>query len=256
MSNFNLKYKENTNNQSIGYIWFEAMFTRVDIVICNVSEMAMRELGALVLEMIQMLERKMNRFDANSELSDVNKRAAQAFVRVSTELFDVIDYAVKAYRRTEGLFDITVHSFRNCRAGVEAIELSEADSSVHFSHPDIQIDLGGIAKGYTVDCVSKLLHEKGIADFLISFGNSSIAAYGNQPTKKGWTVALQDGSRSFNLSNQCLSVSGNSIRNPEHIIHPQTGDFVKGNTLHAIVTSTAIEGEVLSTVACIRGNAE
>lgn len=257
MSNFNLKYKKSINNgQSVGYIWFEAMFTRLDIIVCNVSEVELQELGCLIQDKVHDLDNKMNRFDVRSEIAGVNNKAAQESVKISTELFDVIDYAIKAHEKTDGLFDITVHSLSGCKTGIRNIELSEVDNSIRFLNQNIRIDLGGIAKGYTVDCITKLLQEKGIVDFLISFGNSSIAAYGNQPSKNGWFVALQDGSKSFNLYNECLSISGNSIRNPEHIIHPKTGDYVTGNIQQAVVTYTAIEGEVLATIACIKGNAE
>lgn len=250
---YNFRYNSETNGGSpIGYAWFEAMHTRLDIVVCNCSEADAKDSCDDIYKLIQNLSFRLNRHDPESEVSKLNREARYAFVSVSRELFEVIEAAVIANHETGGLFDIAIHSLNGKTSGADVIELVKDYQAVRFSDPDTQIDLGGIAKGYAVDQIKKLLLSRKISDFMISFGNSSVAANGNQPSQKGWKVSLQDGSRVFNLQNECLSVSGNSERNPQHILHPLRGVFVGGNKQYAVVTTTATEGEIFATVACLR----
>ena len=250
---YNFRFSENTaSGNPIGYAWFEAMHTRMDIVICNCTESEMRNACDEIYELMQDWSVRFNRHNPESEVSKLNTDARFAFVSVSQELFELIEAAVVAARETFGLFDIAVHSLNGKTSGAASIELLKAYHSIRYADSDTQIDLGGIAKGYAVDKIKQVLLERKMNDFLISLGNSSVAAHGNQPSKEGWEVALRDGSRVFKLKNECLSVSGNSEQNPQHIVHPFKGVSVGGDRQFAVVTKTAMEGDVLSTLACLK----
>jgi len=247
MSNFLSQYKLISENKSIFYAWFEAMHTRIDIVLCNLSKEKSITLGDYIYDEIERISSIVNRFDVNSELSNLNNFAYSHSVEVSDNLFFVIKYALESHSRTNGYFDITVHSFDKFKAGVNEIELDEINKSIRFAHPDVQIDLGGIAKGYVLDLVVSELKNQGVENFLLNFGNSSIAAFGNHPYGIGWKVALVEGGESYLLHNEFLTVSGNHSDERKHILNPFTLQFVEGKMELAVVTASGIEGEVLST---------
>jgi thiamine biosynthesis lipoprotein len=83
-------------------------------------------------------------------------------------------------------------------------------------------------------------------------GNSSILALGNHPhSEKGWRVGIDPAFKKTNtevtLINECLTTSGNSLKNQRHIINPETGNFVEEKNVVSVVTSDPALGEILST---------
>lgn len=274
----------------VGYAWFGAMHTRMDIVLVGPGEELQRELTQQVYDRVMMLDGLLNRFAAGSEVAHVNAKAALEDVHISKDLYFLLEYAQQAFVKTGGLFDITIQSVqdtsiptgrrasdnRNSQTNPtdlsrfpplnpHAIVLPRDPLRVRFLHPQLQIDLGGLAKGYAVDQIRNILDGAQVEHYLISFGNSSIAAKGDQPGKKpvvdalksapentglssrhGWKIALQNGSASYQLVDECLTVSGNDTQPGGHIIDPRSGKLVHSQSV-AVKTNTAIEGEVLST---------
>lgn len=274
----------------VGYAWFGAMHTRMDIVLVGPGEELQRELTQQVYDRVMMLDGLLNRFAAGSEVAHVNAKAALEDVHISKDLYFLLEYAQQAFVKTGGLFDITIQSVqdtsiptgrrasdnRNSQTNPtdlsrfpplnpHAIVLPRDPLRVRFLHPQLQIDLGGLAKGYAVDQIRNILDGAQVEHYLISFGNSSIAAKGDQPGKKpdddalksapentglssrpGWKIALQNGSASYQLIDECLTVSGNDTQPGGHIIDPRSGKRVHSQSV-AVKTNTAIEGEVLST---------
>src|SRR2546428_326800 len=87
--------------------------------------------------------------------------------------------------------------------------------SVFFLTRGLELDLGGIGKGYALDCVARVLREAGVTAALISSGSSSIYAIGAPPGKAGWPVRVSDPLdrtrilSTILLKDQSLSTSGN-----------------------------------------------
>jgi len=192
-----------------------------------------------------------NRFDQNSELYKLNNNTSKDFVKISDDLFSMIKYSLESYSKTGGYFDITIQSFNNYSGGIDGIKLIEKDKLIQFSNPEIQIDLGGIAKGYVLDKIVEFLLFSEVDNFLINFGNSSIAAFGNHPNGVGWKLSLNDSAISYLLHNEFLTVSGNNSKERKHIINPYTHQFIEGKMEYSIVTSSGIEGEILATTEFI-----
>ena len=303
----------------VGYAWFGAMHTRLDLVMVGPGEAIQREITQQVYDRVKMLDGQLNRFSAGSEVANVNAKAALEDVHISNDLYYLLEYAQQAFEKTGGLFDITIQSRKQkegtgslfekhssteaCAASYpgrkqscippaqgilsdnkmplnpRAIVLQRDPLRVRFLHPQLQIDLGGLAKGYAVDQIRQLLEDARVEHYLISFGNSSIAAKGDQPGKKptvdalksapdlselqspeskyaglssrvGWKIALQNGSAAYQLIDECLTVSGNDTQPGGHIIDPRTGKLVQATSV-AVKTNTAIEGEALSTTQFI-----
>lgn len=242
-------YKEIGHNKSLFYTWFEALHTRIDIILCHLPEQDCQVLSDKIRKELLRIEKSMNRFDPESELSLINRRAASAPTDISEELAGVIADCLRYREVTSGYFDITIHSRQ---PEIETPVLlhssgSKKSTQISFTHPDISIDLGGYAKGYALDRCRLLLETAGCKDALLSFGNSSVLAIGNHPAGEGWKVspAGQTGEEST-LHNECLTTSGNE-NGKLHIVSPRTGKAVPGNRILSVKTKKGTEGEALST---------
>ncbi len=116
---------------------------------------------------IEKIQKLMSFFDEDSEISRLNKMAHESSITVNPQLFEVLTLAQKISQISNGVFDITLHrSEQNCSSA--DIKLLE-NFQVKFTKP-LRLDLGGIAKGYAVDCAALLLERRGITDYIVNAG--------------------------------------------------------------------------------------
>lgn len=118
-------------------------------------------------EEIQEIHNLMSFFDENSEVSLLNREAHKRPISVSSQLFEVLSLAQELAKMSNGIFDITLHrSDKKCSfADIELLE----NSQVKFKK-NLQIDLGGIAKGYAVDAAARALENHGVMNYIINAG--------------------------------------------------------------------------------------
>jgi predicted dehydrogenase len=91
-------------------------------------------------------------------------------------------------KNTDGYFDIAAFSPGGT---VPAYRLDPAARSVTLTGADIVLDAGGFGKGYALDRVRKLLADAGVANALVNFGDSSVAAVGSHPFGDCWQVSSE-----------------------------------------------------------------
>lgn len=244
-------FKQTDTEKAVFYAWLSAMHTRIDVALCNFSEENSMVLLEKICKEIKRIEQMADRFDAQSEISKMNRLAAIEPFTVSTELYTILEDCVQYNRTTFGAFDITVQSLNDYRQGINDIVLDPDAKTVFFKNINVQVDLCGFIKGYALDRVRAMLTDSNCINALANFGNSSVCALGNHPNGKGWKINLPNqGKDSINLFNQCLTNSGNSADH-FHIIHPETGKFGESTEIVSIITENAIDGEVLSTALCV-----
>ncbi len=118
-----------------------------------------------------------------------------------------------------------------------------------------EIDLGGIAKGYTLDVVKTYLDEKDIKQYLINAGSSSILL-GEKNTKDGlFTIGLKDVNNAYLKAKNCfvstssISEQGVTINGVKysHIINPITGSAINQNDAVIVISEQGYLGDALST---------
>ena len=145
-----------------------------------------------VMDEMRHIDESMSVYKPTSEVSRVNALAAQQPVKISAELFKLLTTALEYSRITEGAFDITyasvgyLYDFREHKRPTEQqiesalpavnyrhVLLDPATSTVRFSQPGVRIDLGGIAKGYSVDCGIDVLKARGFTHALVNAGGDS-----------------------------------------------------------------------------------
>ena len=249
-----LIHKTLPNGTSVSYAWFEAMHSRMDILICGIDEWNAGRLAFLLSQETERLADLMNRFDPGSLLSQINTAPPGTPVSISRELATILSTCREWYRRTQGLFDNTIQSPASESSLMDAWEITPEDTVIRH-HPGIVLDLCGFAKGYAVDSCKSVLLREGVRDALVNFGNSSVLAIGNHPHGKGWPVGLgvdeaqiEGEYKEFTLHNQCLTTSGNNTTGRQHLIRPDSRQVVTGKKLVSVVTETGTVGEILSTV--------
>jgi thiamine biosynthesis lipoprotein len=242
------------------------------------------------LDEVDRIDRLMSHYKADSPLSRVNREAARHPVTVEAELFDFIADAMRYNRDSDGAFDITVGPLMKAwgffrgdgrmpspddlaaarrHVGPEHVILNETTKSIRFDDSGVELDLGGIAKGYAVDRVVRLLREHRISAALISAGGSTIYALGSPPGRDGWDVMIQDPlnpqkiARTVRLKDRALSVAGSSEKSFEsggvrysHIMDPRTGRPVQGVLSVAVLASSGTAGDALDDAFFVLGPAQ
>jgi thiamine biosynthesis lipoprotein len=236
---------------------------------------------------VDRIDRLMSHYKANSPLSRVNREAARGPVAVEPELFDLIAEAMRYNRESDGAFDITVGPLMKAwgffggegrvpsddeltaarrHVGSTHVILNPAEKTIRFDEAGVELDLGGIAKGYAVDRVVRLLKERQIAAALVSSGGSTIYGLGAPPGREGWDVLLQDPVDSrktaltVTLKDRALSVAGRSEKSFEsggvrysHIMDPRTGRPVQGVLSVAVLARTGTAGDALDDAFFVMG---
>lgn len=159
-----------------------------------------------VFEEIDRVEATFSRFRPASEISRINREAADGPMVTDPEVFRVLATAMDVSRKTNGVFDITVGRLTQAwgfqtgqpaipdaavlaeaeaAVGWELVALEPAWRTVEFLRPGVELDAGGIAKGHAVDCALEVLRAAGMHG-LLDAGSSSIAAsdevFGNKLT--------------------------------------------------------------------------
>jgi thiamine biosynthesis lipoprotein len=143
------------------------------------------------------------------------------------------------------------------QVGYAKVVLNAADGTVRFARPDVEIDLGGIGKGYAVDRMITVIKENGIGSALVNSGGSSIYGLGAPPGQdRGWEVNIRHPKRpseaaaGMYLKNESISTSGSSEksflaegRSYSHIMDPRTGYPAEGMLEVAVIAPRTQDSE-------------
>jgi thiamine biosynthesis lipoprotein len=235
------------------------------------------------------LDAMLSNYKPHSEWSEMNRAAADGPVRLSAELFHLIQFCLNVSRQSEGAFDISVGPLMRVwgfykEAGhlANQAELSNAmqfvgyrnvildarSQTVRFSKKGVELDPGGIGKGYAVDCMIAVLRRNNIQTGFVSAGGSSIYALGAPPGEDGWTVKMHDPrspsipAATVRLRDQSLSTSGSyekffiaDGKRWSHIMDPRTGSPAPGMLSVSVISPKTIDSEAWAKPYFILGRA-
>ncbi len=238
-------------------------------------------------EEITRLDREWSNYRSDSDISRLNVHADAEPVRVDPELFRMLQTSLRFSRETEGAFDVTVGPLLKTwgffkgeghlppkeqidavqkRVGWRKVLLDEKERTVKFAVEDMEIDLGGIAKGYAVDRAAAVLKDAGIEAALIISGSSSVLAVGAPPGEAAWTMRVRDpkDSKKFiaeiPLKDAGMSTSGSyekffkaDGKIYSHIFDPRTGYPAQGTLSVTLVGPDGISTDALSTAFFVLG---
>ena len=237
-------------------------------------------------EEIRRLDSLLSNYKKDSEWSRVNRDAADKPVPVSAELFRLLAACVEYSRKSEGAFDITVGPLIKlwgfykgsgrlphraeirsvlAKTGYRNVLLDPDSQTVQFRKRGVEIDPGGIGKGY-VDRMVDVLKDTGVVSALISAGGSSIYALGTPPGRQGWKVkirhprspgktveeiVLRDGSMSTSGSYEKFFMAGGKLYS--HIFDPRTGYPATGMLSVSVVAPRTLDSEAWTKPFFVRG---
>ncbi|MCB0255964.1 MAG: FAD:protein FMN transferase [Anaerolineae bacterium] len=266
---------------------FRAMNTEIGVWLWNANSQVDRVMAQAV-HRFEEAEAELSRFRPDSGLSRLNASAGQGPQRVSPLLWTVLTHAVEAARQTHGIFDPTLLDLLRATGynrsfellgngnssktvapskspwGWHCIRLFEAGGLVELP-AGFGIDLGGIAKGWTVDRVAVSLATHGAV--LVDAGGDirAIGAPEGQPwpvavqdpfdeTKDRAILALADGAvATSSIGRRRWQAGGKTMH---HLIDPRTGQ-PSNSDLHTVtvLAKTAEAAEVAAKTALLLGTA-
>jgi thiamine biosynthesis lipoprotein len=204
----------------------EAMATVFEVYAVHPDERYAAQAAQAVFELVDRLERELSRFRSNSDIARINHLAAGESARVGASALECLLIGRHLFDLTGGAFDISIGT------GLPSLELDADDFLVRATTDGVQVDLGGIGKGYAVDLMAELLGEWGIERALIHGGFSSILALEAPEGRDGWPLTLSDpGAPSrvlARLSVRQTALGASGVRKGDHIVDPRTGKPARG----------------------------
>ncbi len=239
-----------------------------------------------VFEEIDRVEQLLSNYRESSELSRINREAAESPVTADPEMMSFLAEAEHWSRASDGAFDITVGRLMKAwgfflhggavpsPAALEAIravtgwrkvELDPALRTVRFTAAGVELDPGGIGKGFAVDAAVRILRADGVRAALLSAGTSTLYGLGAPPGRRGWRVVVPGPLPSrrmlsvATLRDESLSSADCTQKNFTadghlycHIMDPRTLRPVEGRVQVSIVHPSATASDALSNVLFVQ----
>lgn len=236
---------------------------------------------------IQDVDARMSAVSSTSEIAEINSHPGEP-VTVSRDTFDLIAQANHISGATDGAFDVTIKpvvalwgigsgreripSADEVQAALSLVDfrgvtLDEEQCTVQLDCDGMELDLGGIAKGYACDAAVQVLERHQVKHALIDLGGN-IYAYGTKPDGSLWKVGVQNPIAGENGYFGIISVSDRSVVTSglyerffeegeqiyHHIMDTSTGAPVHNGLLSVtIVDQSSTEADALSTACFVLG---
>ncbi|WP_437187777.1 FAD:protein FMN transferase [Planctomicrobium sp. SH668] len=211
-------------------------------------------------ERIRQLDRTLSDYDPDSELQQIIANYTPGNpVPISEDFLNVLKESKSLSAKTEGAFDVSVgpviQLWRAARrnkklpdpqrvqtalksVGDQFITVNSDSREITLARANMQLDFGGIAKGYAADEALIVLKQHGISQALIAVAGD-IRVGDAPPGQTGWKIEIEDRTRPPSeespplvaiLANQAVSTSGDTYQYLEidgvrysHIVDPKSG---------------------------------
>ena len=266
----------------------DAMGATYSVVLYGQDRAGMEAAVDAAFAEVARLDALLSNYRAESEWSEVNRRAAEEPVRVSPELFQLLSKCMATSRASEGAFDIAVGPLMKLwgfykgsgrlpsqaevdsvlpSVGWRHVHLDEKNRTVRFDCAGVELDPGGIGKGYAVDCMVDELRRRGFKNALVAGSDSTMVGMGTPPEEpRGWRVGIKDPRNRRRtvdevfLRDASLSTSGSTEKffRAEggvyaHIMDPRTGFPAAASGSVSVIAPRAIDSEAWAKPYFIHG---
>ena len=263
------------------------MGTQFRIVLYGSDEESAGRASQISFQRIAELEQILSDYRADSELMQLCQQAGNGSVPVSPDLFAVLSRAEQISELSDGAFDVTVGPVvRLWRRGRRMRKLPDLDRigearglvgyrkvcldrkarSVQLLQAGMQLDLGGIAKGYAADEVMSQLRRLGFPRALVAAAGDIVVGDA-PPETQGWSIAIAPGGTGEEqpdsfllLHNAAVSSSGDIEQFVEidgkrysHIVDPRTGVGLTDRIAATVVAPDGVTCDPLATALCVMG---
>ena len=214
-------------------------------------------------------------------------------MKVSPELFTVLEESLKLHRKSRGAFDVTVGrlvmQWRRARfqqklpteeniqkalklTGSHLIKLNRKQQAVELLKEKMRLDLGGIAKGYIADETLKVLNRHSIRRAMIDAGGDLVLGEA-PPNEPGWKIEIEslkgkgnnnDGKRNsprwMLLKNCGIATSGDAYQYVEidgvrysHIVNPKTGVGLAFRSSVTVIAKNGMTADAFASAISVLG---
>ncbi len=243
----------------------EAMATTFEIFIVSKDFSLAQQASFSAFDLLDRLESRLSRFLENSEIFQINLLQPEQSLVVGPEVFECLRLSSELFTQTEGAFDVTIGLLVDLsldeklqseiiqKTGMDLIELDPQKHTVKILSSAVNVDLGGIGKGFALDKMAALLSDWDITTALLSC-SSTVLALGFPESLDGWPLTFTNPATGkifacLNLKNGSISSSG--IQKSEHIIDPRTGLAVTDRIAAWSYADSAANADALSTAFMI-----
>jgi len=240
---------------------------------------------AIAIGEISRIEALISSWKTTSETSNINKNAGASPVKVSEELFSLIQRALQISNLTDGAFDISYASMDKlwkydgsmtqmpskeaikksvAKVGYKDIVVDPQNSTVFLKNKGMKIGFGAIGKGYAADKAKKMLISNGVSGGIIN-ASGDINSWGSKPSGSSWQVAITNPlnkNKAFAMLpiKDAVVTSGNyekyvtfNSRRYSHIIDPRSGYPSQGIISVTVFAPKAELADALATSVFVMG---
>jgi thiamine biosynthesis lipoprotein len=263
-----------------------AMGTTFEVMLGEGDKDYARQISQAVFAEIDRIRRIISRFDPTSEIGQINRMRAGQSLRIGVETYECLKTALLVQAETHGAFDINIGSLMKYReAGISEERPPRTDilgqlvlsrkargyavkylpSRASEKPTEMNLDLGGIGKGYALDSTLEILSDWGVKKALVHGGTSTALSVGTPPEgegqRKGWPVGIggdwkcPNMPKKFFLKDRALSGSGTEVKG-DHIFDPRTNKPAKGHRAAWVSHPSAAVADALSTAFMVMNTEE
>jgi thiamine biosynthesis lipoprotein len=265
-------------------------------VMLNPQDRHLLDATSEALDLVHKLESQLSVYRPDSELSALNRRAFGETVELEQNLFDLLVRGQQLSHLTEGAFDPAtkplIDLWRDCRqqariptadevqqalacSGVNHVRFNATEKTISFDQSGVGFNLGAIGKGYAVDRAGQVLLDRGVQNWLIHGGRSSVLAHGVHGTSDageiaancgGWPIGLRNPLlpdkpfATLVLKDAALATSGTAVqwfrhegKRYGHILDPRTGWPVETMLSVSVIAPDSAMADALSTAFFVLG---
>ncbi|MEY3188440.1 MAG: hypothetical protein RIT41_975 [Bacteroidota bacterium] len=261
------------------------MGSAFNLIIVSADSNKANHLAQKSYELVDSLNHIFSNYDSSSELSKINASAGLLPYKMSTAMLDLVQKSQYAYIQSKGAYDISIGPlsslWRNARkaklfpeastvlatkklVGLNQVKINKRLGTIFLPNANMQLDFGGIAKGYIAQWVINFLKANGIQQALVDAGGDIVMS-GPPLNQQGWLIGVnlpettdQLLNKKLQLSNCSVATSGDVYQFIEykgvkysHIINPLTGYGVTNLRNVTIVAKTGATADWLATACSI-----
>ncbi len=274
-------FKGNFNKGDYSQTYYD-LNTVSEITLYNVKESDSKEILKKCGDILLNIDNTMSKTREASDVYKINQNAGEKYVKISDDTFEVIQNAIHFSNISDGVFDISIGPVVDLWAigtdkarvpgkdeikeklelvNYKDISLNKKEKSVKLNKKGMEIDLGGIAKGYAADKIVEYLKSQNIEKAIINLGGN-VFVLGEKSKDTQFKVGIQDPNSedgtsiaNIGVTNQSVVTSGIYERYLEqdgvmyhHMLDPSTGyPFENNLSSVTIISDSSIVGDGLST---------
>ena len=261
------------------------MGSAFNLIIVSADSNKANHLARKSYELVDSLNHIFSNYDSSSELSKINASAGLLPYKMSTAMLDLVQKSQYAYIQSKGAYDISIGPlsslWRKARkaklfpeastvlatkklVGLNQVKINKRLGTIFLPNANMQLDFGGIAKGYIAGWVINYLKANGIQQALADAGGDIVMS-GAPMNSKGWVIGVNVPETTDDLINKKLQLSNCSVATSgdvyqfieykgvkySHIINPLTGYGVTNLRNVTIIAKTGATADWLATACSI-----